>query len=607
MTIEVVLIKTMKKTRNIKFIAAAFLSGCAMAASGAQNAPIATKAPNIVLLVGDDWGFSDVGAFGSEIRTPNIDALARSGMKFSNFHAAATCSPTRSMLLTGVDNHRNGLGAMKDLMPQEFRGKPGYLGYLGNNAITVAQLLKDKGYHTYVAGKWHLGHAPETLPPNRGFERSFIQAHGSSDNWEQKPWIFTENGEWFADGKPASLPKDYYSSKFITDKTIEYIDAGAKDDKPFFAYVAYQAVHIPVQAPKEFSDHYRGMYDSGWSALREARRNRAAALDLIPRDAKMVNMATTADWNALPKASQLDQTRRMEVYAGMAEAMDFHLGRLIDHLKKTGAYDNTVFIFLSDNGAEAADPYEIAPLKWWIKANWTDQTERLGEKGAYAFIGPGWASAAVSPLSTYKQWAGEGALRTPLIVSGVASMPHQTLSKSFVHVTDIAPTLLELASITPPQGRYQDRDVEPMRGNSMLALLKGKSEKVHAADQPIGYELQGNSALFRGDYKIVLNLAPVGDGQWHLYDIVQDPGEVLDLQTKLPDLYQEMLQEYAAYARDNQVLPIPPGYDYRKQGLHYALTQWLWPTIKGPVLFGTLFLISLYCGLKWRMRKRVRK
>ena len=231
MTIEVVLIKTMKKTRNIKFIAAAFLSGCAMAASGAQNAPIATKAPNIVLLVGDDWGFSDVGAFGSEIRTPNIDALARSGMKFSNFHAAATCSPTRSMLLTGVDNHRNGLGAMKDLMPQEFRGKPGYLGYLGNNAITVAQLLKDKGYHTYVAGKWHLGHAPETLPPNRGFERSFIQAHGSSDNWEQKPWIFTENGEWFADGKPASLPKDYYSSKFITDKTIEYIDAGAKDDK----------------------------------------------------------------------------------------------------------------------------------------------------------------------------------------------------------------------------------------------------------------------------------------------------------------------------------------------------------------------------------------
>ena len=216
-------------------------------------------------------------------------------------------------------------------------------------------------------------------------------------------------------------------------------------------------------------------------------------------------------------------------------------------------------------------------------------------------------TTAVSPLSTYKQWAGEGALRTPLIVSGIAGMPQQALSKSFVHVTDIAPTLLQLAGIPPHQGRYQDRDVEPMRGNSMLALLTGKSEKVHAANQPIGYELQGNSALFRGDYKIVLNLAPVGDGQWHLYDIAQDPGEVLDLRTKMPALHQEMLQDYAAYVRDNQVLPIPPGYDYRKQGLHYALTQWFWPTIKWPLLLGTLFLIALYGGLKWRVRRRVRK
>ena len=597
----------MKKIWVFEFVAAVFLLCVPVAAGGAPKAPKAPKAPNIVLLVGDDWGFSDVGAFGSEIRTPNIDALARSGMKFSNFHVAATCSPTRAMLLTGVDNHRNGLGAMEDLMPEENRGKPGYLGYLSNNAITVAQLLKDNGYHTYVTGKWHLGHKPGMLPPSRGFERSFIQAHGSSDNWEQKPWNFIEKSEWFADGKQASLPKDYYSSKFITDKLIEYIDAGAKDDKPFFAYVAYQAVHIPVQAPKEFSDRYRGMYDLGWNALREARRQRAIALGLIPKDTKMVNMATTVDWNSLPAASRVDQARRMEVYAGMAEAMDFHVGRLIDHLKKTGAYDNTVFIFLSDNGAEALDPYEIAPLKWWIKANWTDQTERLGEKGAYSFIGPGWASATVSPLSTYKQWAGEGALRTPLIVSGVAGMSAQSLNKSFVHVTDIAPTLLELAGIMPHQGRYRGRDVEPMRGNSLLAVLQGKSKKVHSADQPVGYELQGNSALFRGDYKIVRNLPPVGDGEWHLYDIVQDPGEVLDLRIKLPGLYQVMLQDYAAYVRNNQVLPVPKGYDYRKQGLNYALTYWLWPKIKWYLLFGTIFLVTIYCSRNSLIRKRIRK
>jgi arylsulfatase/uncharacterized sulfatase len=594
----------MKKIWAFEFVAAVFLLCVPVAAGGAQKAP---KAPNIVLLVGDDWGFSDVGAFGSEIRTPNIDALARSGMKFSNFHVAATCSPTRAMLLTGVDNHRNGLGAMDDLMPEKNRGKPGYLGYLSNNAITVAQLLKDNGYHTYATGKWHLGHKPGMLPPSRGFERSFIQAHGSSDNWEQKPWIFIENSEWFDDGKQASLPQDYYSSKFITDKAIEYIAGGAKDGKPFFAYVAYQAVHIPVQAPKEFSHRYRGMYDLGWNALREARRHRAIALGLIPKDTKMVNMATTVDWNSLPAASRVDQARRMEVYAGMAEAMDFHVGRLIDHLKKTGAYDNTVFLFLSDNGAEAADPYENAPLKWWIKANWTDKTERLGEKGAYSFIGPGWASAAVSPLSTYKQWAGEGALRTPLIVSGVAGMSAQSLNKNFVHVTDIAPTLVELAGIIPHQGRYQGRDVEPMRGNSLLAVLQGKSKKVHPADQPVGYELQGNSALFRGDYKIVRNLPPVGDGEWHLYDIVQDPGEVLDLRIKLPSLYQEMLQDYAAYVRNNQVLTVPQGYDYRKQALNYALTYWLWPKIKWYLLFGTIFLVTIYCARNSLIRKRVRK
>ena len=164
--------------------------------------PASGKPPNIILLVGDDWGFTDLGVYGSEIRTPHIDALVRRGMKFSNFHVAATCSPTRAMLLTGVDNHRNGLGAMRDLMPKEFRGTPGYLGNLGSDAITVARRLQDGGYHTYVAGKWHLGHSQETLPSQRGFERSFMKANSSSDNWEQRPWIFTEKGEWFEPHSP---------------------------------------------------------------------------------------------------------------------------------------------------------------------------------------------------------------------------------------------------------------------------------------------------------------------------------------------------------------------------------------------------------------------
>ena len=221
----------------------------------------ADPGPNIVVIVGDDWGFTDVGAYGSEIRTPNLDGLATSGMMFSNFHAAAACSPTRSMLMTGVDNHLNGLGAMQDLMPDEQRGKPGYLGHLADNVVTVATMLRDRGYHTSISGKWHLGDTPGTLPPMRGFDQSFIQGNGSSDNWEQKPWLPNETGQWYENGKPANLPKDYYSSQFIVDKAISYIGSGRPDGKPFFAYVGFQAVHIPVQAPRAFSDHYRGVYD----------------------------------------------------------------------------------------------------------------------------------------------------------------------------------------------------------------------------------------------------------------------------------------------------------------------------------------------------------
>ena len=578
---------------------------CALQSSPLLAAP-ALKPPNIVLLVGDDWGFSDLGAYGSEIRTPNLDALARSGMKFSNFHTAATCSPTRAMLLTGVDNHRNGLGAMHDLMPDEHRGKPGYLGHLADNAVTLATMLKDQGYHTSIAGKWHLGGSPATLPNRRGFDRSFIQVNGSSDNWEQRPWVFTEKGEWYENGKEAKLPANYYSSSFIVDKALEYIDATSQDGKPFFAYVAFQAVHIPVQAPREFVNHYRGVYDGGWTALRTARRDRAAALGLVEPNTEMVTMASTPDWKTLPTAEKADHARRMEVYAGMAEAMDFHVGRLVEHLRQTGQYDNTVFVFLSDNGAEGDDPYTAAPLKWWIKAHWTDSTDRLGEKGAYAFVGPGWASASVAPLSSYKQWAGEGALRTPLIISGVPGMQGNQLSRSLVHVTDLVPTLLDLVGIAPHTGRYQGQEVEPLRGTSVLPVLLGQAESVHGADEPIGYELQGNAALFLGDYKIVRNLPPMGDGRWQLFNLATDPGEVHDLQAAMPELLATMLAHYEHYAKTSNVLPTPEGYDYRKQAMRYAISQVLLPQVV-PALALVLAGACTF-GLGWFvLRRRARR
>lgn len=563
--------------------------------------------PNIVVLVADDWGFSDVGSFGSEIATPNIDTLAREGVRFSDFHVTASCSPTRSMLMTGVDNHRNGVGNMPETMPDEHLGKPGYSGVLNDNAITVATRLKDSGYHTYISGKWHLGKTADTLPNNRGFERSFIQADSGSDNWEERPYApLYDKASWFEDGMPAHLPKDYYSSTFIVNKAIDYISAGRQDGKPFFAYLGFQANHIPVQAPKVFIDKYRGAYDKGWTALREARRARAVELGLIPANASMLTMGSTGNWEALSAEQKRYEARRMEVYAGMADAMDQEVGRLVANLKAAGEYENTVFVFLSDNGSEPTDPYDIPAFRMWLEMNYTRELDRLGAKGAFNSIGPSWASAAASPLSGYKFFAGEGGLRTPLIVSGVPGMQGNRISKAFAHVTDIVPTILEVAGVPAHDGQYQGKTVEPMNGSSLVPVLKGVSERVHPEDQAIGYELSGSAALFKGDYKLVKSLKPVGNEQWHLYNIATDPGEVLDLQSQMPERFQSMQADYAEYARTNGVLPMPAGYDYMHQGQLYALKHMVIPKLKAALPAIGLGLVLLIGGLiaVRRYRKR---
>ena len=576
--------------------------GCLAFGTHAFAAP---KRPNIVVLVADDWGYSDVGAFGSEIATPNIDTLAREGVRFSDFHVTASCSPTRSMLLTGVDNHRNGVGNMPETMPDEHLGKPGYSGVLNDNAITVASLLRDAGYHTYITGKWHLGKTPDTLPDNRGFDRSFIQADSGSDNWEERPYApLYDKAAWFENGQPAHLPKDYYSSTFIVDKALEYIAADRQGGKPFFAYLGFQANHVPVQAPKDMIDKYRGRYDQGWSALREARRDRAVALGLIPPGAGMQTMASTADWNALDEHEKRYEARRMEVYAGMAETMDQQIGRFIAHLKATGEYDNTVFVFLSDNGSEPTDPYTIPAVRLWLEMNYTRQLERLGSKGAFTSIGPSWASAAASPLGGYKFFAGEGGLRTPLIVAGVPGIQANQISRAFTHVTDIVPTLLEVAGVPAHKGEYQGRAVEPLIGSSLVPVLQGSAERVHPEDQPIGYELSGSAALFKGDYKLVKSLKPVGNEQWHLYNIVTDPGEVIDLQQQMPERFQRMQADYAEYARVNGVLPMPVGYDYMHQGQMYALKHVVIPKLKAaapPIVAMIGLLVGVWV---WRRRRQ---
>ncbi|MEY3125463.1 MAG: hypothetical protein RLZZ573_1983 [Pseudomonadota bacterium] len=578
-------------------IATLALGACASlwAANGAR--------PNIVVLVADDWGFSDVGAFGGEIATPHLDELAQRGVRFSNFHVAASCAPTRSMLLTGVDSHRNGVGNLRETMPQAHLGKPGYQGSLAPNVVTVATLLQDSGYRTYIAGKWNVGSEPYNLPNKRGFDKSIVQGDTGSDNWDptQRYLPHSAKVDWFEDGKPAVMPKEFYSSQYFVDRTIDYLRTGAKDKKPFFAYLGFQANHVPLQAPPEFIAKYKGRYKAGWTVLREERRDKAAALGLIPKNTPLATMGTTGDWNALSDKEKLYEQRRMEVYAGMADAMDFHVGRLIAHLKQSGEYNNTVFVFLSDNGSEGSD-YKDAQL--WLKTQYTQDIDKLGGKGAYGIMGPSWASAAASPLNTYKFYAGEGGIRTPMIISGVPGAQPNQIQGGLTHVKDIMPTLLGLAQVALPGASYKSQPIEAISGVNLLPLMRGETPTARQADEVLGYELSGNLALFKGNLKLTKNLPPVGDGQWHLYDLSTDPGETLDLQSKLPDAFKAMQSDYEAYAKHHGVLPMPEGYSPVRQVLINSVLHYWWPTYGVKALVSLAGLTGLVVLLVVRRRRR---
>lgn len=562
--------------------------------------------PNIVLVVADDWGYTDVGAYGGEIATPNLDALAAAGTRFASFHVSGECSPTRAMLHTGVDNHRAGVGAMRETVPWSHYGKPGYLTVLDRGVVTLASLLRDGGYRTYAVGKWHLGKEAHNLPRARGFGRSLVQADSGSDNWDprQRYLALTDKVHWYEDDREARMPREYYSSRFFVDRALEWLAADAARPEPFFLYVAFQANHIPLQAPPEAIAPYRGRYDGGWERLREERRDRAAALGLIPAGAPMVPQA--ADWDALPPQDRAHYARRMEVYAGMASAMDAELGRLIARLRATGEYERTVFVFLSDNGAEASDPYDILAGRMWLATQYTRDLDRLGGPGAYTAVGEGWAGAAASPLATWKFYAGEGGLRVPLIVAGVPGAQAGGIVKSFAHVTDIAPTLLELAGIVHPGAARGDgapgaRPFAAPTGRSLLPVLRGETARVRAPGETLGYELAGNAALFRDDLKLVRNRPPVGDGRWRLFDIAADPGETQDLAAARPQDYAAMQAAWERWARDNGVLPMPDGYEPRRQVLLNALRF-----VYLPMLAWLLPALALAGGawILWRRRRR---
>ncbi|WP_291071937.1 arylsulfatase [Hyphomonas sp.] len=554
----------------------------------------ASEQPNIVVILVDDAGFMDFGGYGGEARTPNIEQLADAGVRFSNYHTSPLCSPSRAMLLTGLDSHRTGVGTIPEILRKEQRGSDAYSLHLLPGVETIAGRLKDAGYETFMTGKWHLGRGPGDLPDTHGFNRSFALDASGADNWEQKPFMpFYAEAPWYEDGKPARLPDDFYSSRFLVDQMIDYL--GARDrDHPFFAYVAFQAIHIPVQAPKEFTDNYKGVYSGGWEALMQERFKRAKILGLVPEDAVPPALhPNLRKWESLTPDEQAHLERRMMVNAGMLEAMDFNIGRLIDYLKSTGDFDNTIFVVTSDNGPEFGDPTTDPVFRVWMSFNgYNDDFDTMGEKGSMAAIGPEWASAAAAPGSLFKMYASEGGTRVPLIVSGPGILP-QGFNGALSFVTDIAPTLTEFAGI---YGANMD-------GRSLVPVLSGQSAGVYNKEDPVGLEVGGNSALFKGEYKLTRNTLPHGDAEWRLHHLGSDPAEVRDLSADQPALREELIGDYARYAAALGVVDLPKDFDVKKQIGINARNMML--KRASPVLAGLLLvLIAGAAFLFLRQRRR---
>ena len=524
-----------------------------LAVVGISQALAAEKKPNILLVMADDMGWTDIASFGSEIKTPNLDTLAKAGIMFTDFHVSVSCSPTRSMLLTGNDNHIAGLGNMGELLTEKQKGKPGYEGHLNDRVVTLAEILQAGGYHTYMAGKWHLGHTPGSLPFDRGFERSFSLLVGGASHWADMRGILPSDdpAKYSQDGKELeALPADFYSSRSYADFLMDAIRKNRGDGKPFLAYLAFTAPHDPVHVPEPWLSKYSGKYDAGYEALKEARLKAAKKIGIVPQSTELADRhPMIKPWDELSKDKQALKARGMEVYAGMIEAMDYHYGRVVDFLKDIGEYDNTIIIFLSDNGPNPwySDEYPQARETGFVD-NFDNSLKNIGHPGSNYAYGMGFASASAGPLDKFKMTISEGGIRSPLLMSG-PGIKSDSRSESFVYVTDIMPTILMLTGTKYPT-KFKGRKVEPMRGRSMLSLLNDSSKVVYAPTDFVGGEMVGGKWMRQGDFKAVMLPAPYGAGEWTLYNVVKDPGEAKNLAKTLPDKMKALKTAWDQYANE---------------------------------------------------------
>ena len=538
----------------------------------------ADNRPNFLVIVGDDFGYSDIGSFGSEISTPNLDAIAKDGKVLTDYHTAPTCSPARVSLLTGVDWHVGGIGTMYELIADNQVGKPGYETYINDNVVTVAELLRDAGYNTMQSGKWHLsghGYQNGTSPYERGFSNAFTLLEDGSNHYSDAEYVPGWSVTFMENKTKVERPGNgtLFSNTLYTDKLLELFNKTQSENKPFFAYLAFQVAHSPFMAPHENVEKYDKIYSVGWDKIREQRFEKQKELGFWPSNmTDPGRLPPNESWDSLTDDEKAYAARVLAVHAAGIEDMDKNIGRVIQYLKDTGQYDNTFILFTSDNGS--SEPFEISDFRYASGVNLTlgkqfvptinNSLSNLGNPTSDFNYGAWGSYVAASPLSGYKTSFYEGGTRPPAIIkapqtsSASSSSPsnntNTNLVKSFVYVTDITPTMLELANVSHTTS-YQGHDVHAMMGKSLKPLLDGTVEVVHPADEAIGGEMFNNTSVRMGDWKATSYGAPP---QWKLYNLANDLGENTDVAAQHPDILQSMIAAYEKYAQDVGVV-IPRG------------------------------------------------
>jgi len=494
--------------------------------------------PNIIVILVDDMGWSDIGCYGGEIPTPNLDALAKGGLRFTQFYNTGRCCPTRASLLTGLYPHQAGVGHMTD-----DKGLPGYQGRLNDTCVTMAEVLRPVGYFTSMTGKWHVGQNLGVVPWERGFERSLnAPAGGFYYGQGNKAELFL-NGQQIANDDPR-LPKDWYSTDLWTDYGIRFVDEAMAAKKPFFLYLAHNAPHFPLQAPPEDIARFRGKYMVGWDKLREERYSRQKLMGLIdPAWEMALRPPAVKAWETLSAAEKDRFDQLMAIYAACVWHMDKSFGVLVDAIKKRGVLDNTLILFMSDNGGNA----ESGPLGRLEGAN-------PGGPGSTVFCGQSWATLENTPNRLYKHYNHEGGISTPLIAHWPAGIKAKGEFRTQPgHLVDIMATVVDVGGATYPK-EFRGHAIQPMEGRSLRPAFSNQPVEREA----LYWEHEGNAAVRKGDWKLVRQQGG-GTGEWELYNLKNDRTEMHNLASSEPERVQQLAAIWEAWAKRAQVLPAPGG------------------------------------------------